>query len=187
MSCASAEHSSSGAPELTERAWFLLLSFSAAFTSTTGSMKDLSDMLKTVRYWFTDSRLLGSFVANHDGPSFPPSTLFFWRADFVLYCSRSSKISNYRYLRESLPLSAFSSCPRATDLPPCPCRVLPQLLANLFAYPFVTDGIPIFYYGDEQSGSVGPSDPENREALWTLGSSPYDVSSTCSPCFLVSF
>jgi hypothetical protein len=65
-----------GAPGLTKRAWFLLLFFSAAFTSTTGSMKDLSDMLKTVRYWFTDSRLLGSFVANHDGPlfSFLPQT-----------------------------------------------------------------------------------------------------------------
>ncbi|CED84418.1 glycoside hydrolase family 13 protein [Phaffia rhodozyma] len=51
------------------------------------------------------------------------------------------------------------------------------LLKNMFTYSFVADGIPIWYYGDEQNASGG-SDPSNREALWTLGDEPYDTSST---------
>ncbi|KAL7409786.1 glycoside hydrolase superfamily [Mrakia frigida] len=102
----------------------------AALTSTSGSMKDFSDMIQTVRYHFSDSRLLGSFVGNHD-------------------VVRARSIT--------------------TDS---------SLLSNLFAYPFAIDGIPIWYYGDEQDGSDGGSDPLNREALWTLSSTPYDTSST---------
>ena|SRR5258708_34278357 len=33
---------------------------------------------------------------------------------------------------------------------------------------FMTDGIPIVYYGQEQ-GMHGDSDPHNREALWPSG------------------
>ena len=46
------------------------------------------------------------------------------------------------------------------------------LIANAFAYPFVSDGIPILYYGQEQ-GFSGGGDPQNREAMWT---SKYDTS-----------
>ena len=37
------------------------------------------------------------------------------------------------------------------------------LVANAVAWPFVNDGIPILYYGQEQ-GYQGGEDPENREA-----------------------
>lgn len=39
---------------------------------------------------------------------------------------------------------------------------------NAHAYPFVTDGIPYFYYGTEQ-GFNGGNDPDNREPLWPSG------------------
>jgi alpha-amylase len=37
---------------------------------------------------------------------------------------------------------------------------------NALVWPFVTDGIPILYYGQEQGFAGGP-DPSNREALWS--------------------
>lgn len=39
------------------------------------------------------------------------------------------------------------------------------LIRNAMTFPFVHDGIPIIYYGQEQ-GYQGGSDPYNREALW---------------------
>lgn len=39
---------------------------------------------------------------------------------------------------------------------------------NAMAFPFLHDGIPILYYGQEQ-GYTGGSDPDNREALWLSG------------------
>ncbi|KAI0742260.1 alpha-amylase [Daedaleopsis nitida] len=39
------------------------------------------------------------------------------------------------------------------------------LIRNAMAWPFVQDGIPILYYGQEQ-GYQGGQDPANREALW---------------------
>jgi len=41
-------------------------------------------------------------------------------------------------------------------------------LKNAMAFPFVHDGIPIVYYGQEQGYAGGP-DPANREALWLSG------------------
>jgi alpha-amylase len=41
-------------------------------------------------------------------------------------------------------------------------------LKNAIAFPFVHDGIPILYYGQEQGYAGGP-DPANREALWLSG------------------
>ncbi|KAI0055861.1 alpha-amylase [Artomyces pyxidatus] len=41
----------------------------------------------------------------------------------------------------------------------------PGLVRNAMTFPFVHDGIPITYYGQEQ-GYQGSSDPYNREALW---------------------
>jgi hypothetical protein len=38
-----------------------------AFSSVTSKVVELNNMLLTVRYWFPDSTLLGSFVGNHDG------------------------------------------------------------------------------------------------------------------------
>lgn len=49
----------------------------------------------------------------------------------------------------------------------------PTLVANVMAYPFVSDGIPILYYGQEQ-GFSGGEDPANREPLWD---SNYDETS----------
>ncbi|TFK38764.1 glycoside hydrolase family 13 protein [Crucibulum laeve] len=46
------------------------------------------------------------------------------------------------------------------------------LVKNAMAWPFVHDGIPIMYYGQEQ-GLTGKGDPDNREALWPSG---YDTS-----------
>lgn len=40
--------------------------------------------------------------------------------------------------------------------------------SNALAFLFTTDGIPIVYYGLEQF-LKGGADPENREALWTVG------------------
>ncbi|KAI0742255.1 glycoside hydrolase family 13 protein [Daedaleopsis nitida] len=42
------------------------------------------------------------------------------------------------------------------------------LVRNAMAWPFVQDGIPIVYYGQEQ-GYQGGADPANREALWLSG------------------
>ncbi|KAG2149365.1 glycoside hydrolase family 13 protein [Suillus clintonianus] len=41
----------------------------------------------------------------------------------------------------------------------------PQTLYNAMVFNFMTDGIPIVYYGQEQ-GFSGSSDPYNREAMW---------------------
>ncbi|GJE95538.1 glycoside hydrolase family 13 protein [Phanerochaete sordida] len=43
-----------------------------------------------------------------------------------------------------------------------------SLIMNAMAWPFVQDGIPIMYYGQEQAYSGG-ADPANREALWLSG------------------
>jgi glycosidase len=43
-----------------------------------------------------------------------------------------------------------------------------QLTSNALTLLFVTNGIPIVYYGMEQ-GFSGGSDPANREALWPSG------------------
>ncbi|KAI0721448.1 glycoside hydrolase superfamily [Fomitopsis betulina] len=42
------------------------------------------------------------------------------------------------------------------------------LVKNAMAWPFIADGIPILYYGQEQ-GYTGGNDPDNREALWLSG------------------
>ncbi|KAJ8584457.1 glycoside hydrolase family 13 protein [Rhizopogon salebrosus TDB-379] len=44
----------------------------------------------------------------------------------------------------------------------------PQSLYNAMVFNFMTDGIPIVYYGQEQ-GFSGNSDPYNREAMWPSG------------------
>ncbi|KIM23256.1 glycoside hydrolase family 13 protein [Serendipita vermifera MAFF 305830] len=44
----------------------------------------------------------------------------------------------------------------------------PQSLYNALTFIFMSDGIPIVYYGLEQ-GFSGGSDPANREALWPSG------------------
>jgi len=40
-----------------------------------------------------------------------------------------------------------------------------SLVKNAMTWPFINDGIPILYYGQEQ-GYTGGADPANREALW---------------------
>ncbi|KAF4614639.1 hypothetical protein D9613_002835 [Agrocybe pediades] len=44
----------------------------------------------------------------------------------------------------------------------------PQSMYNAMTFTFMSDGIPVVYYGQEQYFS-GNSDPFNREALWTSG------------------
>ncbi|KLO12021.1 alpha-amylase [Schizopora paradoxa] len=44
----------------------------------------------------------------------------------------------------------------------------PQSLYNAMVFNFMSDGIPIVYYGQEQ-GAHGASDPYNREPLWPSG------------------
>ncbi|TFY63503.1 hypothetical protein EVJ58_g3219 [Rhodofomes roseus] len=44
----------------------------------------------------------------------------------------------------------------------------PQSLYNAMVYNWMSDGIPILYYGQEQ-GFHGNSDPYNREPLWPSG------------------
>ncbi|KAH7927724.1 glycoside hydrolase family 13 protein [Leucogyrophana mollusca] len=56
----------------------------------------------------------------------------------------------------------------------------PQSLYNAMVFNFMSDGIPIVYYGQEQ-GFNGNADPYNREALWTSGyanSTTYQLIST---------
>jgi len=43
-----------------------------------------------------------------------------------------------------------------------------SLVKNAMTWPFVSDGLPILYYGQEQ-GYTGGADPANREALWLSG------------------
>ncbi|KAF5385548.1 hypothetical protein D9757_006764 [Collybiopsis confluens] len=42
------------------------------------------------------------------------------------------------------------------------------IVKNAMTWPFINDGIPILYYGQEQ-GYQGGNDPANREALWSSG------------------
>ncbi|KAH0830442.1 glycoside hydrolase family 13 protein [Lanmaoa asiatica] len=56
----------------------------------------------------------------------------------------------------------------------------PQSLYNAMIFNFMSDGIPIVYYGQEQ-GFSGNADPWNREPLWTSGyanTSVYQLMST---------
>lgn len=46
------------------------------------------------------------------------------------------------------------------------------LIKNAMAWPFINDGVPILYYGQEQ-GYEGAGDPDNRESLWNVN---YDTS-----------
>jgi len=41
-----------------------------------------------------------------------------------------------------------------------------SLVMNAMAWPFIHDGFPVLYYGQEQ-GYQGGNDPSNREALWS--------------------
>ncbi|EIN07658.1 glycoside hydrolase family 13 protein [Punctularia strigosozonata HHB-11173 SS5] len=50
----------------------------------------------------------------------------------------------------------------------------PQTLYNAMTFNFMSDGIPIVYYGQEQSFS-GIGDPWNREPLWTSGYAQSDA------------
>jgi glycosidase len=43
-----------------------------------------------------------------------------------------------------------------------------QLVKNAAVYPFVNDGFPIVYMGQEH-GLMGGEDPFNREAIWLQG------------------
>ncbi|KAJ3720226.1 GH13 alpha-amylase precursor [Lentinula guzmanii] len=43
-----------------------------------------------------------------------------------------------------------------------------SIVKNVMTWPFINDGIPILYYGQEQ-GYQGGNDPANREALWLSG------------------
>ncbi|KAJ3763919.1 alpha-amylase [Lentinula raphanica] len=43
-----------------------------------------------------------------------------------------------------------------------------SIVKNFITWPFINDGIPILYYGQEQ-GYQGGDDPANREALWLSG------------------
>ncbi|OCF41740.1 hypothetical protein I317_04444 [Kwoniella heveanensis CBS 569] len=49
----------------------------------------------------------------------------------------------------------------------------PALIKNAMVYPFVNDGVPILYQGQEH-GLTGGDDPMNREAIWLQG---YDIQS----------
>jgi alpha-amylase len=42
------------------------------------------------------------------------------------------------------------------------------LIKNAVTWPFINDGVPILYYGQEQ-GYKGGADPANRESLWNVG------------------
>ncbi|KAF9228592.1 alpha-amylase [Gyrodon lividus] len=66
----------------------------------------------------------------------------------------------------------------------------PQSLYNAMVFNFMSDGIPIVYYGQEQ-GFSGYADPWNREPLWTSGyanTTTYQLMSTLNQFrkFLVS-
>ncbi|KAL1413653.1 hypothetical protein Q8F55_001431 [Vanrija albida] len=57
---------------------------------------------------------------------------------------------------------------RVASVSPNPDRAL---LKNAAIYPFVNDGFPIIYQGQEH-GLRGGSDPYNREAIWLFGYAP---------------
>ncbi|KAL4984959.1 glycoside hydrolase superfamily [Aspergillus falconensis] len=45
-----------------------------AFSSTSGSLSDLANMIETVKYTCSDATLLGNFIENHDNPRFASYT-----------------------------------------------------------------------------------------------------------------
>lgn len=102
-----------------------------------------------------DTSVLGGFVSNHDGQ--------FWFACMFIPLASPDRI----FPGMTVPRARS----RTTD---------DALLANMFTYSFVADGVPIWYYGDEQGGD-GVEDPKNREALWELGKSAYNVSPVLMP------
>ncbi|WWC85608.1 uncharacterized protein L201_000472 [Kwoniella dendrophila CBS 6074] len=50
----------------------------------------------------------------------------------------------------------------------------PSLIKNAAVYPFINDGVPMFYMGGEH-GLRGGADPLNREAMWLYGYSEMTV------------
>jgi alpha-amylase len=67
-------------------------------------------------------------------------------------------------MKDTSLLGGFTECHDQVRLPSFVSDK--TLVANAMAYPFVSDGIPILYYGQEQ-GFSGGEDPANREPMWT--------------------
>ena len=86
-----------------------------------------------------DTSVLGGFVSNHDGQ--------FWFACMFIPLASPDRI----FPGMTVPRARS----RTTD---------DALLANMFTYSFVADGVPIWYYGDEQGGD-GVED-ENAPLQW---------------------
>ncbi|OLL23553.1 Alpha-amylase A type-1/2 [Neolecta irregularis DAH-3] len=83
--------------------------------------------------------------------------------------------NNTRDCKDTLLLGNFIE---NADQPRYPANTSdPSQIANAFTYTLFADGIPFFYYGQEQN-FTGASDPSNREPLWT---SNY---STTSPSYI---
>lgn len=49
----------------------------------------------------------------------------------------------------------------------------PQVAFNALVWQFLSDGMPIVYYGQEQDLAFGAGDPYNRQGLWAAGNGEY--------------
>ena len=97
-----------------------------AFQQVGGNLNDLVWNVGQVQGTFKDVGLLGGFVNNHDNPRFEGLT-----QDPAV---RPSFLPCYVELRS----------------------LTPQLRKNIHAFPFVSDGVPIVYYGSEWVDAISP-------------------------------
>lgn len=94
----------------------------SAFSTTSGNLSALSAMYKVIQSNFTNGAFqIGSFLENHDQPRFQSIT-----TDVAVSCYLIDMSSSIIYLDRL------------------------QLVKNAMTFPFMNDGIPILYYGQQK-------------------------------------
>ncbi|KAL4909110.1 hypothetical protein BDW74DRAFT_77705 [Aspergillus multicolor] len=66
-----------------------------AFSSTSGSISELANMIETVKYTCSDSTLLGNFIENHDNPRF---------ASYTNDISQAKNVAAFVILSDGIPI-----------------------------------------------------------------------------------
>lgn len=109
------------------------------FGSPSGNLSAIPDVVGTAQKTYHNALLnAGSFLENHDQPRFQNIT-----KDAAVSQKFRAYIQSFERINSNI------------------CSV--QLVRNAVTWPFVQDGLPILYYGQEQ-GYDGSTDPNNREA-----------------------
>ena len=109
------------------------------FGSPSGNLSAIPDVVGTAQKTYHNALLnAGSFLENHDQPRFQNIT-----KDAAVSLHFCANIWSFRW--------------KGVD------KYALQLVRNAVTWPFIQDGLPILYYGQEQ-GYDGSTDPNNREA-----------------------